>query len=111
MPGLNSIAASPTKPTATICAVASTRGTMLSGSVTITSTLPTSTSLIRSTFPTDTPEIRTSELALRLPAVWNWIFQNSSSSAVIDRPLSQLVPTMNSTTARITRLPTVTSLL
>ena len=58
-----------------------------------------------------TPEMRTGELALRLPAVGNWIFQNSSSSAAMERPLSQLVPTTNRTTARITRLPTVTSLL
>jgi hypothetical protein len=79
--------------------------------VIITSTLPTSTSRTRSTLPTGTPEIRTTELDLRLPALLNWIFQNSSSSVVIDRPLSQLVPTMNSTIARITRLPTVTSLL
>ena len=82
-----------------------------SGSVTETITLPTSASRIRSTLPTGTPEIFTTELALRLPAVLNWIFQNSSSSAPIDLPLSQLVPTTNSTIARITRLPTVTSLL
>ena len=110
-PGFNCTAASPTKPTATICAPASTRGVIFSGRLTSTSTLPGSSSRIRSTFPTATPEILTGELVLRLPASLNWIFHHSSLSAATERPLSQLVPTMKSTIARITRLPTVTSCL
>jgi hypothetical protein len=110
-PGLNATAASPTKPTATISAVASTRGVIRSGRLTSTSTFPTSTSRIRSTLPTETPEIFTTELILRLPASLNWTFHHLSSSAATERPLSQVVPTTNSTIARITRLPTVTSCL
>jgi len=111
LPGSNCTAASPTNPTATIWAPASTRGLIRSGRLTSTSTLPTSTSRIRSTFPTGTPEIFTTELTFRFPASLNWTFHHSSLSAATERPLSQVVPTMNSTIARITRLPTVTSCL
>jgi hypothetical protein len=108
---LSCTAASPTKPTATTWADASTRGLIRSGRLTSTSTLFTSSSRIRSTFPTATPEILTGELVLRLPASLNWIFHQSSLSEATERPLSQVVPTMKSTIARITRLPTVTSCL
>ena len=73
LPGSNSMAASPTKPTATTEAEASIFGVILSGRLTETITFPTSARAIFSTLPTGTPEIRTTELALRLAASRNWI--------------------------------------